>query len=308
MSQAGINSASAAGLVTSVTGTDGITAVPTTGNVVIETRGPGTGNMWLGQGAGVTSPSGSNNTGLGFDVLSALTTASNTTAVGSNALKVLTTGISNTCVGNATGTKITTGATNTACGRGALANLTTGSTNDCFGTSAGSVYTTSESNNICIGANTGVIGDNETIRIGTNQSSCFIQGIALASVSGAQVVVIDTTFGQLGSTLSPSVQRPIVSVSGTSKTFGLTDANSFQQCTNGSTVTLTVPTNASVAFPTGTEIDVWQQGAGQVVFAAAGGVTIQSVFSNLKIGNQYTGASLKYLGSDTWALTGNLTA
>lgn len=93
-----------------------------------------------------------------------------------------------------------------------------------------------------------------------------------------------------------------------SNTFALSDANTFQLCTSGSAMTLTVPTNASVAFPISTQIDVYQQGAGQVSIAAAGGVTIHSVGSNLKLVAQYSGASLKKTATDTWELVGGLTA
>lgn len=112
----------------------------------------------------------------------------------------------------------------------------------------------------------------------------------------------------ISNALNNSYFRPIVSFASTSKTFALSDANTFQQTTAATTVTLTIDTNANVAFPVGTEIEIFQQGAGQIVIAAAGGVTIQSAFSNLKIGAQYTGAIFKYLGTDTWSLVGNLTA
>ncbi len=101
-------------------------------------------------------------------------------------------------------------------------------------------------------------------------------------------------------------QRPIVVQTG-SNTFALTDRNTWQKTTSGSAMNLTVPTNASVAFPIGTEIDVFQEGAGQVTFVAAGGVTINSAGFALKITNQFGGASLKKTASDTWALVGSLT-
>lgn len=101
--------------------------------------------------------------------------------------------------------------------------------------------------------------------------------------------------------------RPIVTQAD-SATLALTDANTFQLCTKGTAMTITVPTNATVAFTTGTEIDIYQQGAGQVTIAAAVGVTINSVFGNLKIANQYSGASLKKTATNTWELVGNLTA
>lgn len=103
--------------------------------------------------------------------------------------------------------------------------------------------------------------------------------------------------------------RPVATTfSGTTGTLALTDADYFQVCSNAATQTITVPTNASVAFPIGTEIDFFQQGAGQVVFAAAGGVTIQSASSQLKIFIQFGGATIKKIGTDTWALVGNLTS
>lgn len=101
--------------------------------------------------------------------------------------------------------------------------------------------------------------------------------------------------------------RPIVTQSGTN-TFALTDANTFQLCTAGAGMNLTVPANATVAFPVGTEIDVFQEGAGQVTFVAAVGVTINSDSGNLKLSAQYVGASLKKTATNTWALVGSLTA
>jgi hypothetical protein len=312
MSQAGIISIGAAGGVTSVTGNDGLTATPTTGAVQLYAKATGDRNIWLGEGAGVASPSASadDNTALGYHVLNALTDAQGTTAVGSGALDELTTGNFNTGIGFGAQGHVTTGAANVAVGRGSLNNLVSGSTNVCVGNSAGSVYTTTESNNICIGANTGVIADSAVIRIGTaTQTTCYVGGIAsvATSTTGSDVVTIDTTTTQMGSTSSPRIYRPIVTQSD-SATLALTDAGTFQKCTKATAMTITVPANGTIAFATGTEIDIYQQGAGQVSIAAAGGVTINSVFGNLKIANQYTGASLKKTASDTWELVGNLTA
>jgi hypothetical protein len=284
MSQAGITSLAAAGAVTSVTGNDGLTANPTTGAVQLFTRGTGTRNMWLGETSGPASaPAGSDNTGLGYNVLNSLTDGVQNVAVGSTTLEDVTLGNLNVAVGTAACANVTSGSGNTALGDGALGLLLTGSSNVAVGNSAGNVYTGAESNNILIGQNTGVVGESNTIRIGTSQqTSAYIIAPLYA-------------------------QRPIVTQSGTN-TFALTDGNTFQLCTSGSAMTLTVPLNATVAFPVGTEIDVYQQGAGQVSIAATGGVTINSAFGNLKIAAQYTGASLKKTATNTWELYGNLTA
>lgn len=71
---------------------------------------------------------------------------------------------------------------------------------------------------------------------------------------------------------------------------------------------MTVPTNASVAFPVGSQIDCSQVGAGKVTFAPAGGVTINSQAGNLSIAARYVGVSLVKTATDTWLLLGNLIA
>lgn len=103
--------------------------------------------------------------------------------------------------------------------------------------------------------------------------------------------------------------RSVVTVSGTTKTFALSDANTFQSCTNGSAVSVTVPPNSSVAYAIGVEIEVWQDGAGVVTASPGSGVTInkQSGF-NVATNGQYTGFCLKKLATDTWIAFGNLDA
>lgn len=99
---------------------------------------------------------------------------------------------------------------------------------------------------------------------------------------------------------------PIITEAGTAKTLALTDNGGYVRTTSGSAVTITVPLNSSVAFPTGAEIVVFQDGAGLVTFAATGGVTIKSKDSNLSLGGQYSSATLKKVDADTWDLIGDL--
>lgn len=70
---------------------------------------------------------------------------------------------------------------------------------------------------------------------------------------------------------------------------------------------LTVPPNSSVAFPTGTVIEAFQYGAGQTTIVAGAGVTLRSPGGKLKIAAQYGAASLRKLGTDEWAVEGNIT-
>lgn len=92
---------------------------------------------------------------------------------------------------------------------------------------------------------------------------------------------------------------------GTTYTLVLTDASKLVTLTNASAITLTVPTNASVAFPTGTQIDISQDGAGAVTISWAW-VTLNSKDSNLTTNGQYVWATLIKVWTDEWNIYGNL--
>ncbi len=94
---------------------------------------------------------------------------------------------------------------------------------------------------------------------------------------------------------------------GTSYTLVLTDSGITVTLTNAAAIALTVPTHASVAYATGATIVIGQRGAGQVTVAGAGGVTVNSRGSALKLAGQYAYATLIYIGSDVWDLTGDVT-
>lgn len=82
-----------------------------------------------------------------------------------------------------------------------------------------------------------------------------------------------------------------VAVSGTTKTFALTDGNVTQVCSNAAAQTLTIPPNSSVAFPIGTKIPCFRTGAGLPTFAAGAGVTIRlptAIKPNRMMGAQAT--------------------
>ena len=95
---------------------------------------------------------------------------------------------------------------------------------------------------------------------------------------------------------------------GTTYTLVLTDAGKIVTMTNASASTLTVPLNATVAFPVGAIINIEQLGAWQVTVVATWGVTINSKGSNLKITGQYSGAYIRKTATDTWLLVGDLSA
>lgn len=69
----------------------------------------------------------------------------------------------------------------------------------------------------------------------------------------------------------------------------------------------TIPTNATVAFPIGTQISFVQTGAAQLSIAAASGVTIATEVG-LKLNAVNAMASIIKVGTDSWRLTGSLKA
>ena len=94
---------------------------------------------------------------------------------------------------------------------------------------------------------------------------------------------------------------------GTTYTAVLADDGKLVTCDNASAITFTIPTNATVAFGIGTQINIMQLGAGQVTIAGAG-VTFRSEGSKLKTKGQYAVATCCKIATDTWVVVGNLSA
>jgi len=93
---------------------------------------------------------------------------------------------------------------------------------------------------------------------------------------------------------------------GTTYTLVLTDNGRLVTLSNAAAITLTVPTNASVAYATGAVINIQQIGAGQVTVAGAAGVTVTGTGTKLR--TQYSAAALVKTGTDSWTLIGDLSA
>ena len=71
--------------------------------------------------------------------------------------------------------------------------------------------------------------------------------------------------------------------------------------------TLTVPTEASVAYPVGTQITILQTGSSQVTVAGDTGVTVNGT-PGLKLRAQWSSATLLKRATNTWVLMGDLSA
>jgi hypothetical protein len=110
----------------------------------------------------------------------------------------------------------------------------------------------------------------------------------------------------------PKINQAISANTATTYTFVLTDNNKFITSNNASNQTLSIPTNASVAFPVGARIDVaWITGAGQPTLTAvtSGTTTILSTgaaSASPKLRAVNSVASAVKIATDTWLVTGDI--
>ena len=115
----------------------------------------------------------------------------------------------------------------------------------------------------------------------------------------------------LGSSVDSALgQLTLNAQTGTTYTFVLTDnRNKLVTASNASTQTYTIPTNASVAFPIGSTINVIQIGTGQVTIQGAGGVTVASTGTTStapKLRSQFSAATAIKVGTDSWYVVGDI--
>lgn len=86
----------------------------------------------------------------------------------------------------------------------------------------------------------------------------------------------------------------------------LSDAGKQIEVNAASDVVITIPADADVAFPVGTEIEIVQEGAGKVTISPASGVTLHSLEDMREIAGQYGVVALKKRAANDWRLAGAL--
>jgi hypothetical protein len=180
----------------------------------------GTQNVALGDGCMVSNTTGTANVAIGTSVMGGNTTGLYNIAIGNLALYQNTTGNANVAIGNySMGYAGSVLYSNTAVGYSAL-QYVDGTGNSAFGANAGGgtgdynisignnsgSAITSGSYNIHIG-NTGVLGDNYTIRLGAPDThvATFVAGVRDTVLAGGVPVFIDAD-GQMGTLASGGLQ------------------------------------------------------------------------------------------------------
>jgi hypothetical protein len=116
----------------------------------------------------------------------------------------------------------------------------------------------------------------------------------------------------VGGTTSASAALAFNAQTGTTYTFVLADAdNKLVTASNASGQTYSIPTNATTAFPVGTQINLIQIGAGQVTVQAAtsGTTTVVSTGATAaapKCRAQYSALTLVKQDTDSWYVIGDI--
>jgi hypothetical protein len=123
-------------------------------------------------------------------------------------------------------------------------------------------------------------------------------------VAGAITDFSDAVLSVINENIIQANRPTITTQTGTSYTLTAEDETSIIRFTNGSAVTVTVPTDAAASLPDGYIVHLHQAGAGQVTVAGASGVTVNSS-STLSARAQYAALSLFKLGTNDWVLVGD---
>jgi hypothetical protein len=116
----------------------------------------------------------------------------------------------------------------------------------------------------------------------------------------------------IGGTTSASAALAFNAQTGTTYTFVLADAdNKLVTASNASAQTYSIPTNATTAFPIGTQLNIIQIGAGQVTVSAATPATTTIVSTGAtaaspKCRAQYSAITLIKRDTDSWYAVGDI--
>lgn len=157
-------------------------------------------------------------------------------------------------------------------------------------------------------------GDIEGVTAGTGLTGGGTSGTvtlaidsSVVTLTGTQTLTNKTATGLI---YTQTILTPTFSAN--AYTLVLGDQGDILLASNGATAgTINIPTNASVAFPTGTQITIIQTGAGQLTIQATtpGTTTVNSTGATAtapKLRAQNSSATCIKTGTDTWYVVGDI--
>jgi hypothetical protein len=130
---------------------------------------------------------------------------------------------------------------------------------------------------------------------------------ARAQFSEMVLTKVATDTWELAGDLEGAAALLLNNQTGTAYTLVLADAPKCVTMNNAAANTLTIPANASVAFPVGTVVTVMQLGVGQTTIAITTD-TLNNPALTAKLRARYSVASLTKITATSWVLSGDLAA
>jgi hypothetical protein len=155
-------------------------------------------------------------------------------------------------------------------------------------------------------------GDIEGVTAGTGLSGGGTSGTVTVSIDTSVTADLSTAQTLTNKSLTdPKINLAFDAQTGTTYTTVLNDNGQVVTMNNASANTLSIPTNASVAYPIGTQINVLQIGAGQTTIQAvtSGTTSILSTGANAaapKLRARYSMATCIKAATDTWYVIGDI--
>jgi hypothetical protein len=155
-------------------------------------------------------------------------------------------------------------------------------------------------------------GDITEVTAGTGLSGGGTSGAVTLSINTAITADLTTAQTLTNKTLTaPVINLALNAQTGTTYTFVLADNGKLVTASNASAQTYSIPTNATTAFPIGTQINLIQIGAGQVTVSAAtpGTTTISSNAASSaapKCRNQFAALTCIKVATDAWYVIGDI--
>lgn len=140
---------------------------------------------------------------------------------------------------------------------------------------------------------------------GTLSATGNLSTSANLSVTGTTALTGNTTIGGSVTVTGTVVSHVTTNAQSASYTLVLSDDGKVIEVNNSLANTVTIPLNATVAFPIGTVITILQTGVGQTTIVGASGVTLNGS-PGTKLRAQWSSGQLLKRATDTWVILGDL--